>query len=77
MATYRCMTSQTKLSLLWPSQADMVQHKDKSQLALLLSLNNRYTHFLVHSRDVLLRAMVVSCPSWLQLWILCCELTLL
>lgn len=41
-------------------QADMVNHKDK--LDLVLSLNNRYTHFLVHSREALLRTMKVCCP---------------
>lgn len=36
----------------------MVNHKDK--LELVLSLGNRYTQFLVHSRDALLRTMKVG-----------------
>jgi len=39
-------------------QADMVSHKDK--LELLQSLDNRFARFLVHSRDALLRVMMVS-----------------
>jgi hypothetical protein len=38
-------------------QADMVNHKEK--MDLVLSLDNSYTRFLVHSRDVLLKTMKV------------------
>lgn len=40
----------------------MVDHKDKFEL--VLSLGNRYTNFLVHSRAALLKVMLVSL-SWL------------
>lgn len=72
VAVYDMAVNKQSMAAESINTADMANHKDK--LELVLSLNNTYTHFLVHSREALLRTMMVhgiDMKLFEMLWLHC------